>query len=133
MVINTDINDVIQVVRFRLSIEEVELSVHDRTILWGSIWVHNLVITNLIKLIMAGIDSKVLECVNPILVIDQGIVIVLGGIPVKIAGKGNMWEGIPLIVSVGPHQNIGKAIANSDWDDVAVQSDHALKTAKGSV
>jgi len=72
MVGNTVVDNVIQLRGASLGIEEVELSV----ILWSGIRVHKLVATELIKLVVMGVGSKLLEGIDPILLIDHGIVIV---------------------------------------------------------
>jgi len=134
MVVNTVVNDVVQVSGARFCIKEMELSIQDGSvILWSGIQVHKLVTTKLIELIVMRIGSKLLESIDPVLVINQGFVIIRRGIPVEVTGKCDMGKGVPFFVSVRLHQNVGKAIANFNQNDVSVGSNHGLKTTKRAV
>jgi len=131
MVVNTVVDDIVQVSEGGFSIKEIELSIQDGSVvLWSSIRVHKLVTTELIKLIVMRVGSKLLEGIDPILIIDHGIVIVHQGIPVEVTGESDMGKGVPLFISVGSHQDVGKAIVNFDGNEVAIRSNHGLKTSK---
>jgi len=56
--------------------------------------------------------------------------IICQGIPVEVAGEHDMGKGVSFFVCVRLHQNVGKAIANLNRNDVPAGSDHGLKTTK---
>jgi len=87
---------------------------------------HKFVTTKLIELIIMRIGGKLLEGINPILVINHGVVMIQRRIPVKVAGECDVGKGVPFFVGV----RSGKAIANLNRNDVSIGGNHGLKTTK---
>ena len=75
-----------------------------------------------------GISSHIGDGIIPVGVVGE-FMIKAGRIPVAIAGHHHVRQILPLIIGEGTELNVGQALTDADWDDVAVQSFDALQTA----
>ena len=79
------------------------------------------VVTFSIKGVAIQSIGEIRHCIIPLLIVGQ-VMVQYRWVPISITSQDHMSQGIPFIISVGPHFNIRQTTFNIQGNDIAIKS-----------